>query len=256
MNKAIDGLMTVSASKIKVFRKCSRQYYYKYMLARNDRPEDSKNVASLMGLALHKAIENKYRNNASPTGTFQTVMDTTLDEWENAGFDIKGMDYLSRSKKVGKDILNAFRWEQFNPTELEYAFTLPFPNKENPLVNMTGYIDLIDINGLVVDHKSTATAPNQDELDNDPQFFIYYWAYQQLHGEAPWKVVWNHLRTDRLYEAHIKEDYDFKLGQMIEDIQDLVNSGPHYARKEMDSFCRSVCSFRVNCYGNKSIMEG
>lgn len=255
MDRSIPGLMTVSASKIKVYRKCSRQFYYKYKLPHNDRPEDSKNIASLMGSALHKAIELKYREDKSPTGTFQSVMDSTLDEWETAGFDIKGMDYLSRSKKVGMDIIKAFDWNQFNPTELEYAFTLPFPSAENPIVNMTGYIDLIDMDGRVVDHKSTATAPNADELDNDPQFLIYYWAYQQLHGEAPWKVIWNHLRTDKQLEAHIKEDYDFKLAQMIEDVQDLVNSGPHYARKEMDSFCRSVCSFRTLCYGNKAITE-
>src|SRR5215216_5842575 len=251
MDKSIPGLMTVSASKIKVFRECGRLYKYKYIIPRADRPEDAKNVASLMGTALHRAIELKYRDDKSPTGTFQNVMDTTLDEWETAGFKINGMDYLSRSKKVGKDILTAFRWPQFNPIDLEYAFTLPFPSAENPLVNMTGYIDLIDMSGLVADHKSTVTAPNQDELDNDPQFFIYYWAYLQIHGVPPWKVVWNHLRTDKLYEAHIQQDYDFKLAQMVEDIKELVESGPHYARKKMDSFCRTTCSFREQCYGSK-----
>jgi len=253
MNKQIDGLMTVSASKIGVFRECGRMYKYKYVIPHSDRPEDKKNIASLMGTALHAAIEKKYKEDKSPTGTFQHVMDTTLDEWEKQGLTINGMEYLSRNKKLGKDILLAFPWEQFNPTELELAFTLPFPDANNPIVNMTGFIDLLDMDGSVVDHKSTATAPNQDELDNNPQFFIYYWAYQQIYGVKPWKVIWNHLRTNKLYEAQIAQDYNFKLAQMIEDINDLINSGPHYARKKMDSFCRGTCSFRKLCYGEKAI---
>ena len=224
INRAVEGLQTVSASKIKVYRTCARQFQYKYKMARAERPEDHKNVAALLGTALHKAIELYYKEKKSPTATFQSVMTNTLDEWEEAKFKINALDYFPRAMKVGKDILKTFNWDQFNPMELEYEFTLPFPSVENPLVNMTGLIDLLDMSGMIVDHKSATTAPNQDELDNDPQFIIYYWAMLQIEGIPPWKVVWNHLRTGKLIEANIGHNYEDKLEQLTVDIQGMLTN--------------------------------
>lgn len=251
INRAIEGLPTVSASKIKVYRTCARQYSYKYKMARAERPEDYKNVAALLGTALHKAIELYYRDKTSPTATFQNVMTDTLDEWETAGFKIIALDYFPRAMKVGKDILKNFQWDQFNPIELEYAFTLPFPSPENPIVNMTGLIDLVDMSGLVADHKSATVAPNQDELDNDPQFIIYYWAMQQIEGVAPWKVVWNHLRTGKIIEANISHNFPDKLAQLTADIEGMLHN-PIYPRRAMDDVCRKKCSFYDLCYGLKA----
>lgn len=246
------ALQTFSASRIKTYKKCARQYKYKYVTARKDRQEEDKNVASLMGLALHKAIEAHYRDNKSATATFQNFMTTTLDEWEQSNATIKGMEYLARSIKVGKEILTKFPWNDFNPLELEYNFTLPFPNKHAPLVNINGIIDCLDMSGAVIDWKSASYAPNQDELDHDPQFLLYYWAYQQIHGEVPWKIIWYHLRTYTAYEANIAYNYDMKLDQLTEDIKAMLNPTQFYARKELDRFCRENCSFYELCYGLRS----
>ncbi len=248
IDRSIKGLPTVSASKIKVYRTCARQYQYKYKVAFADRPEDSKNVAALLGTALHKAIEMRYRENKSPTAIFQQVMGDTLDEWEDKRLQIKARDYFPRAMKVGKEILNAFPWTHFNPLDLEYAFTLPFPNPQNPVVNMTGYIDMLDMSGLVADWKSASVAPIQDELDNDPQFIIYYWAYQQIHDVPPWKVIWYHLRTQKEYEANIAHDYEFKLQRLAEDIEAMLIN-PLYPRRKLDKVCRNECSFYELCYG-------
>lgn len=241
-------LRTISASRINVFRKCSRQYYYKYVLPREDRPEDSKNTAALMGTALHKAIEAHYKDFANPLSTFQEVMRNTLTEWESTGLTIKGAEYFTKGMKDGQSILKTFDWNRWKPKELEYEFTLPFPNAENPIVMITGLIDLIDIHGTIADHKSSKTAPNQDELDNNPQFLIYAWAYKQIWGALPNKVIWNHLRTGKLYTANIAHNFEFKLAQLTLDIEAMLQANA-FQRKEMDSFCRNVCSFYTQCYG-------
>lgn len=251
MNRAVEGLRTVSASKIKVYKTCARQYEYKYVIPFADRPADDKNVAGLLGTALHKAIELKYKEDKSPTGTFQTVMTGTLDEWENKRYKINALDYFPRAMKVGKEILTKFKWDQFTPQDLEYSFTLPFPNPENPIVNITGVIDLVDMSGLVADHKSASVAPIQDELDNDPQFIIYYWAYEQMYGVKPWKVIWNHLRTAKLIEANIEHNYELKIARLTEDINAMLNNH-HYQRRQMDDTCRKKCSFYTLCYGEKA----
>ena len=243
-------LPVISASKLKVFKTCAKQYYYKYKLPYNSRPEDHKNVAALMGTALHRAIELKYTEGKSPTFTFQSVMTDTIEEWENNKLQINAADYFPRAMKVGKDILLKFEWDKFNPQDLEYNFTLPFPNKEAPIVMINGLIDMIDMSGMIVDHKSASYAPAQDELDHDPQFLIYYWAYEQIYGAKPWKVVWNHLRTAKLIEANIEHNYADKLKQLQSDIEAMLHT-THYARRQMDSICKTKCSFYPNCYGEK-----
>lgn len=252
--KGIQTLQTISASKLKTYKTCARQYYYKYMLPYHERPADDKNVAALLGTALHRAIELKYRNGDSPTAVFQNVMSETLDEWERKNLKINAASYFTQAQKVGKDILKSFDWDKFNPIELEYAFTLPFPDNRNPLVNITGYIDLIDTSGIVVDHKSASQAPIQDELDNDVQFLIYAWAYQQLYHTQPKKVIWNHLRTAKLYEAHVMDNYDDKIEQLTQDIKGML-AATHFVRRQIDETCRKRCSFFENCYGVRSTIE-
>ena len=243
-------LQTISASKLKVFKTCAKQYYYSYIVPRGDRPERDKNVAALLGTALHKAIEERYRNNANPTVVFQTVMSETLTEWEDKEYKIIAADYYPRALSVGKEILRNFNWDWFTPLHLEYKFTLPFPNKEYPIVNITGVIDHIDSLGFIADHKSDKLAPNQDELDNNAQFIIYYWAYEQMYGHPPKGIYWNHLRTGKLIEANIANNYRDKLLQLEHDILSMLNM-KYFARINMSDTCRKKCSFFEQCYGVK-----
>lgn len=256
-NTALPNLPTVSASKIKVYKTCARQYKNKYALAYAERPVDDKNVAALLGTALHRAIELYYKDGTRPTFTFQNVMNDTIAEWEAAQYKINMAGYFTQAMKVGRDILDKFDWKRFNPVELELAFTLPFPNAITPIANVTGYIDLVDSQGNiynVVDHKSASQAPNQDELNNDPQFVLYAWAAEQIYGSRPQNIIWNHLRTQKLYIADVHTDYDNKIAQLTEDIIAMI-SAKHYARRQMDEVCKRKCSFYELCYGKKAAAD-
>jgi hypothetical protein len=250
VDKGITGIPTISASRLKAFKTCAKQYYYRYITHWNDRPEEIKNVAALLGTALHAAIEQRYSANENPTLVFQTAMSDTLTEWEDKGYKIIALDYFPRALTVGKNILRNFDWDRFTPIALEHKFTLPFPNTEYPIVNITGVIDLLDFSEFVVDHKSDKSAPNQDELDNNAQFIIYYWAYQQLYDKAPKAIYWNHLRTGKLIEANIAHNYHDKLLQLESDIDAMVHT-QYFARINMSETCRKRCSYFDQCYGLK-----
>lgn len=258
INREIQGLPKISASRLKVFKTCQRQHYYKYTLHYNDRPDENtdQNVAGLLGSALHKAIEAKYKDNTKPTIVFQEYMNNKLEEWENKGYKINALDYFPRAMKVGKQILNDFPWTLFTPMKdgIEVNFTLPFPNKENAIVNINGIIDMITTQGDVIDHKSATKAPSQDILNGDVQLFIYTWAYEQIYGKMPRKIIWHHLRVSKLIEYSVN-DYDFKLSQLALDIEALINT-THHARRDIDSVCLTKCAFYELCYGprNKDIV--
>ena len=251
IDKGIPGIPTISASKLLVYKTCAQQFYYKYKVPYNNRPIDDKNVAALLGTAIHKAIEERYRNNENPVAVFQRVMDETITQWQNEGLKINFAHYYTTALSVGNKILRTFDWDQFHPMELEHAFTLPFPNKHRPIVNVTGYIDLIDSRAWVVYHKSASQAPNQDELDHNPQFIFYAWAYEQIYGHRPVRVIWNHVRTAKLYEANIYHNYEDKLEQLTNDIIAMIEA-KHFVRRKMDKVCKTECSFFQNCYGDRA----
>lgn len=250
----LNNLITISASRLKTFRTCQRQHYYKYTLPKGHRPEEAYSVAALLGKALHKAIEMYYRKQALPSLTFQEYMLSEYEAWEKSGIKIKGEEYLSKSLKDGKDILKKMDFSLWNPTSLELKFDLPFPNPEDAIVRINGVIDLIDITGAVIDHKSSNRMPTQEKLDHDLQFLIYTWAYQQISGYMPYKVYWNHLRNGRLLEFNITHNYEFKLEQLTRDIQALIGTQDNIEynqRRILDDVCVKECSFYTLCYGDK-----
>lgn len=247
-------IQTISASRIKTYRICARKYYYSYILDKNDRPEQDKNIGALLGTALHTAIERRYRNNEDPIMVFQRTMDETLTEWESKGHTILGEQWYTKSLKEGKKMLEAMNWDAFHPTELEFHFNFPFPTAENPIVMLNGYIDLIDPLGYVVDHKSQRKLPTQDQLNHDSQLLIYAWAYKQLYGILPAKVYWNDLRTSKLIEVDVLTDFDTKLSQLTLDIIAMTNN-LYFARKQLDSVCTRECSFYTLCYGGPIITD-
>lgn len=242
----MEGLTAISASKIKAFKTCARQYYYRYIIDREDRPLEDKNVAALLGTALHSAIEKKYKEDASPLFTFQTVMADTLEKWEAEDKKINALGYYNTALKVGKQIIKEFDWTLYNPQHLEYAFTLPFPNAEQPIVMINGLIDMITYDGVVIDHKSASVAPTQVDLDNDAQFIIYAWAYEQLNGYAPRKVVWNHLRTAKPY-IFDQTNLEDRIAQLSIDIRALLNE-QEYPRINISDTCKKRCSYFNKCF--------
>lgn len=244
----MNNLPILSASKLKAFKKCPRQYYYKYI--NHTEQGDDKNMSALLGSALHKAIELYYKEGKTNyTYEFQQYMQHTIELWDEKGYTVSYEYNFMRDLKDGKAFLKKIDWDFFNPTELELRFSLPFP-KENPIVIINGVIDMI-CDGMVIDHKSGKEKPNKQELAHDPQFILYHWAYEQLYGKPPEIVYWHHLRTGKLIESRIKDNYADKIQQLTVDIQAMLSTTV-YHRKEQDSFCRKVCAFYEKCFGEKA----
>lgn len=181
-------MLTLSASRIKLYQSCRATYYDNYVLGN----KQSTNTSALMGSALHKAIEYRYKKNKSPHVTFTQYMTRMYDYWHKSGEEFKEYEPFMTLLKTGKDILTAFPWNAFSPIQQELAFELPFT--ENTRIK--GFIDMIDGGGFV-DFKSSKKP--SDNLQNDIQFVIYAWSYKQLYNDWPMHGEWYHLRTNKPY---------------------------------------------------------
>jgi len=247
-------LPTISASKLKVYKTCQKQFYYKYILPYGERPPNDHNVAGLLGQSLHKAIEMYYKEGSNPTIVFQEYMMNTIEEWENSGNKINAKDYFTKAMKVGKDILKTFDWKLYNPALLEYKFELPFPNAEDPICMINGLIDMVDIQDKkvrIIDFKSASVLPAQDEIDNDAQFILYYWAMDKLKGSLPDEVIWHHLRTGKQVIVDVWTNYEDKLSQLTYDIESLLAANM-FPRINLSDTCKKRCSFYNLCFGDKT----
>jgi RecB family exonuclease len=237
---------TLSASRIKLARSCARRYYYRYILPYDDRPVERKSLYALRGTALHKAIEEKYMRGSNPATVYQQVMIDTVTEWEAKEYPIDGLDQFSKILKDGKEYLTLIQWDTFKPDVIEHRFVLPWPNEQTPIAMIEGIIDMITVEGRLIDHKSNSKKPNAIELAHDSQFIIYAWAYMMINGFLPLDVVWHHLKTGEVISAGVLENFEKKAIRLGQDIQDIVEM-VSYPRRQLDGECKT-CPFFSRCY--------
>lgn len=182
MNK----LPKLSATKIQTYMTCPTWYKYRYIQGVSDRP----NVYGLFGSAMHKAIEQWYSDGKDPHITLQEKM-------SDIHWDTQFIEQASRLTAQGHSMLDTLDLAEHIPVDLEKYFNLPYPNAENAICTIQGYID-VATDKYIVDWKTGKEKPTK--LNDNIQFIIYYWAFEQLYGKAPDYVVYHRLRDHTKYK--------------------------------------------------------
>lgn len=245
------NLPKISASKIKTWQTCKKKYFYTYI----EKPtletlKERKSIGGLLGTVLHKIIEEKYKNPLiNHLALYQDKMLTFLEEWQAAGHDIIGEQWFTKSLAEGRKILETFDWSRFNPTDLELYFSVPFPT-ENPYCTLVGYIDMISDNN-VIDHKSQKVIETREEMASNAQFILYRYVFNVLKGYYPDAVLWNDLRTGKVINTHVEENYEEKLATLVRDIENML-SATEYPKIELGETCRRRCEFFQLCWGGNA----
>lgn len=237
-----------SASRITTYKTCPRLYHYQYI----ERIEEPKHVLTIMGSALHKAIEMHYKNGANVQAIFSKEFYNGVSFAESK-LGIRGKESPVQVALIGEAILKGVDWS-LKPLEIEKSFSLPFPSKENPVCIMRGIIDMVVDGGIIIDHKSTKTKPTKKKLAENYQFAIYAWAYRELYGELPDKVYWHHLRTGELIDADVLTNLDRTIELIASDILTII-SDKEFKKIEQNGFCKNVCNFYDRCWGGGSNVE-
>lgn len=231
-----------SASRINTYKTCPKLYYYKY----HERLDEPKHILTILGSALHKSIETFYLKGTPAKATFtKEFYNGVLYAETHSG--VKGTDSPSSVAVLGSSIVDALDWS-LKPVELEKAFELPFPSKENPVCILRGVIDMVVDGGIIIDHKSTKTKPTKKKLADNYQFILYAWAYRELYGTLPEKVYWHHLRTQEFIEADVLKNFEEKLQIIVDDVRTII-ADVEFNKVEKNGFCTHVCHFHDKCWG-------
>jgi len=250
--------LTVSASSLSSFFRCSQMYKWQFIDAR---VPDEVFFFTVFGSTLHKALELHFRFNLSfdeIRSAWKSLLISFCTEQKNLEFPkqnvfdenlAKGLKQLDNAEKMKQ------RWANFKVLEIEKYVRVPFKNPFVDDVYLTGRIDLIleDIETLVcLDWKSSKS--KEKEIDKNIQltfysFFVrelYKYSIENIHGALAYPIDGDILFTQRT-------DDDFsslfrQINNMLERVskKDFVKE-PKLNSRSSDCF---FCQYKKTCYKN------
>jgi hypothetical protein len=187
--------LVLSASKLKTYKLCSQRYKYQYV----DKLPSPKHPAAALGSAVHATIDKVFKQRQDPVSLFIQEFNHELHNY-NISLDHLSYGY-AKSLSDGIAMVGDYPFSSYTPKETEVEFWEGFPN-DSSSIKIHGYIDQLYDWGIV-DLKTNARKPKQEDLDNDLQFILYQWAFKKLTGSYPRKVLWYHLRTQEELAADV-----------------------------------------------------
>lgn len=210
MNKPDNNLPWFSASKVKVFQQCKKQYIAKY-IEKLPKPITSYGT---VGLAVHEAIQKAY----SDEFPYEVARKRIKTEFELLGSSFIGWGEQEALSKAYA-MLDNVPYDDYDPLAMELEFILPFP-QNNPICNLHGFVDMVTTDYRVVDWKTSNTYISKK--DSATQLAIYYYAVKQLYGIEPSDVHIYQLPKQRKIQLE-KTILLLTLKDLEIIIQDMIN---------------------------------
>lgn len=231
-------LLKLSASRLKTYSSCPRKYWYTY-----ENEKIPPHPSAFMGRAVHRTVE--LGHNTLKAGEPLPEPVTAFSKfWLEETAEFEGqIDHKLYTD--GVKIIEKYDFTRRTPEHIELEFKLPFPNKDEALCVIHGFIDQFYEWGLV-DLKTGKRKPAALLLNNDLQFILYKWAFKELTGEEPKRVIWHHMRTG--------EDLDFEIADRLDRAKRVVERIVH--SYNFNSWDRSIgeacmfCSHQDSCLGS------
>lgn len=255
-----------SYSSLSCFAHCPYEYYLQYIVSDDDLYLSEGNFYAETGSFAHHVLELILKGELPP----EDAADYVIEHYDDA------VCYKTRKETMTKTycaILSYFA--DFNADILQnyHVFgveqEVKFMLDDHPFI---GYIDLIledskDGGFILVDHKSSdypftakgAVKKNSAEsfASYKRQMYLYAHAFNQLYGEFPKALAWNHFKCGGkiasipFNESEYNESLDW-FRDRIKKIEKEESFEP-----SMDYFyCKNLCNFRNSCDYVKFVGDG
>lgn len=253
---------TFSHSRIEAFRRCPRQYFYRYV-ARVKLPEVPEHVATFFGSRCHDALEWLYaRVMIGAVPTRKQVLAEFGRVWEEkwAGEIVireQGMTpklYRALGEKCVGDYFDIHHpFDDAKTIGLEKRVS--FPLDADADIRMVGYIDRLakdaDCTWHVHDYKTNRSLPTQAEKDADPQLAYYEIGLRQMWPNRVKRVElhWHFLRFgETITSTRMSEELEDLRQAAIATIHDALARGKHAdAFEPKETPLCDYCDFQSIC---------
>lgn len=238
-----------SASRLKTFLTCPRQFRYAYV----DKIPSVPTSPLVFGRVLHQTLCNAHERQMEtrrfpPIGEVLSHFD---DGWKRAldeELPFFRPNALTPDAHItlAHELLRAFLASPHNqnpPLSVELAFEVDVGEHK-----LCGIIDRVDEGGnglVVVDFKSGARKPPPSELENELQFTIYAFAAEKVLGQSVERVVHYHLRDgSQLPTQRDERDFEWLVDKLLPHVAGAVEREQFAPRP--GHWC-NYCDFRELC---------
>ena len=169
-----------------------------------------------------------------------------MNKWRDV--DIQYGDQFFRLYNEGSEILKNFPWGTFQPKSTEMYFKYKYPDNDNPICIIRGYLDMTTDNAFV-DFKSSKTKLSKKKIQNDIQFILYHWVYHRMYHRYPEYGVYYRLPDQK--EIRVS-GFDIQVLDTL--IRQFVNDPMEYDLTLCDD-CASYCGLRQYLKEQEKIQE-
>ena len=197
---------TWSHSRLESFRKCSRQFFYRYV-KRVKLPDEPETIEQFVGTRAHDALEWLYGEvQRGGTPSRDILLARFREDWDAQWHD--GITMPGGERPAAEHRSEAERWladyhERHAPFASSRTVALEqrilFPLDDEGSVNMVGFIDRLavatDGTWQIHDYKTNRSLPTQQQKDADPQLAYYeigirrMWPDQVQRVELTWHFL-------------------------------------------------------------------
>ena len=240
--------MKLSATRLRTYQTCPRQYRYRYV----EGLPTTVSLALVFGRTIHAAICHLHRRALETAGPLDLA--DALDAFE--GLWRHGLDEEQPTVKDPADVTGYEGWagqilagyvmaneRVAPPVALEFGFDLPWEGHV-----LTGFIDRIDEGpeGLtIVDFKSGGRKPSPAVVRDDVQLTLYAFVASQLLAAPVERVVYYHLRDQTpIVTRRDADDYDRFEAGVLRPVTAAIEAGCYPPKRGW--YCR-FCDFRETC---------
>ena len=223
----------VSASRVNLFHSCRLKFYFRYVLKLTTPTSPALYVGKTVHAMLQEWSKRRWMGKPATSLDLRPHFET---HWQRSSeYEPVDFEEGERDQEKGKawQLVEMYLKETPIPMDekpMGVEVSVETDLSEHGLPNLRGVIDLVRSNGEIVDFKTSATTPNEDQVlhRNELQLTAYGLLYRESTGEREKGFELHHLvktKTPKLVvtrHAPITQNQQDKLFRSIESFVDGV----------------------------------
>lgn len=245
----------ISATKLGMYNRCPIQYEFRYIKGIKNPP----NGLMLQGQVYHKCHATNFEQKIKTLKDMDLadIADAYVTFWDsevinNPAFsrgEIQWDEDPEKVKKMGLSLVKQYHLEvapEIIPKEVEtYKLKDIIPN-----LKAEAYLDLIDVNDLIIDHKVVGRKGTQADADKDLQATMYLWITDKGEFEFH-KIIRKKIPEIQKIKTIRTEEQKLRFISMVKKTFELIQTGIFVPRCDgwqcSEVFCGywNICKARL-----------
>jgi len=242
-NETLGGML--SPSQANLFLNCSAKWWFKHGLSLPD-PKGGRQVR---GLAAHKVVEHWYKlqlqGEVVEVDSLEEVYEAAW-EFQSAGAQFSNDDDIEDLKRSGARLLRKYLDEvapSIKPAKVEQHVTGSIAG-----VPVQGFIDLVDVDGRIIDCKFAEKSPSGITPDYAFQLATYRQLQPGANGKARLDTLVNN-KTPKLvtieYEVSVADQ--LLTQNLYPRVREGIREGLYFPNRGSNMCSRKYCNFCDAC---------